>query len=68
LPNQRITQACYDPPHPNTNGQLHQWEDDGLSHANNAFGVGFIVNDENFDAAGALVQISGTYQGRQIQN
>jgi hypothetical protein len=55
-------------PLPNTNGQLQQWEAHGLSHANNAFGDGLNDNADNFDAAGALLGISGTYKCAQIQN
>jgi hypothetical protein len=67
LPNQRITQECYDPPLPNTNNQLQQWEAHGFSHANNAFGDGLNNNADNFDAAGALLGISGMYKCTQIQ-
>jgi hypothetical protein len=47
---------------------LQQWEAHSLSCAKNAFGDSLNINAENFDAAGALLQISGMYQGAQIQN
>ena len=68
LPNQRITQECYGPPLPNTNGHLQQWEAHGLSRANNAFGDSLTNNADNFDAASALLGISGMYKCVQIQN
>ncbi len=35
---------------------MNEWEERGLSYANNSFGVGFDVNDENYDAAGAVLK------------
>jgi hypothetical protein len=46
---------CYDPPLPNTDAQLQQWEANGLLHANNASDIALNVNPEIFDAAGALL-------------
>jgi hypothetical protein len=46
---------------------LQQWEAHGLSHANNAFGDGLNNNADNFDAAGAILGISGMYKCAQIQ-
>jgi hypothetical protein len=47
--------GCYDPPLPNSNCQLQQWETSGLSYTNDSYDA----NEES--AAGALVNIAGNY-------
>jgi hypothetical protein len=56
---------CYDPPLPNTNGQLQQWEARGLSYTNNSYDNRWDANEES--AAGALLNFSGN-QGGHIGN
>ena len=62
----RITHPCDKPLLPTHNDQLNQLQDVGLSFANNAYGAGYMY-DENYDAAGALLQFS-KYQGDHTDN
>jgi len=62
----RIAHPCYEPLLPTHNDQLNQLQDVGLSFANNASGAGYMY-DENYDAAGALLQFS-EYQGDHTNN
>jgi hypothetical protein len=65
LPKHGITHYdCYEPPLPKQNNQLHQWEVAGLSYANNK---AVRLDDENYDAVGALLQFSGNH-GEHITN
>jgi hypothetical protein len=59
----RIARACYEPRLPTHNDQLNQLQNGGLSFANNASGAGN-MNDENYDAAGALLQFSANQDDR----
>jgi hypothetical protein len=47
---------CYDPPLPQTNVRLQQWEAHGLSYVNNSYDNGWNANEES--AAGALLNFS----------